>query len=397
MQAAEHRFHTDERNRRQSMSGRRFRNLHTSFRRIRHARTQRAVRTSLIVMSRPLAQNRTQMCFRYRNHPIEALAPYRSNHALDDRVRFRTRYGDRNTSTPRAPIESSRRLAKIRSRSWISSDALLHSPTAVASSPRSGAPSRSHAPVACPMLDDNKHVQHPKRCRDRDKKSHARDRMRMVLQEEWTSADHHAAGPAAASGCTCRPFAARPESRLTQLIGDPLLAPQRVLCRDPANQVTQFCWNRRSARPALPAPDDPPAQSMPANDGRRSNVDHRRAPIEHSREQCEADASGVIQAPRSDATLDITRQLLTKNQVLSADRAGRAQERDDHPQDVRGYSDHRSRQLQHPLIMRESARVCRSWTLKRANYCGAQACKTALAHFWTHLTSHFWTASIASF
>jgi hypothetical protein len=39
MQAAEDRFHKDERTRRQSMSGGRFRSLHIFFRRIRHSRT----------------------------------------------------------------------------------------------------------------------------------------------------------------------------------------------------------------------------------------------------------------------------------------------------------------------------------------------------------------------
>ena len=41
------------------------------------------------------------------------------------------------------------------------------------------------------------------------------------------------------------------------------------------------------------------------------------------------------------------------NEILSADHAGWAQERDDQPQDVPGYSDDRSRQLQHALIMPE--------------------------------------------
>ena len=76
-------------------------------------------------------------------------------------------------------------------------------------------------------------------------------------------------------------------------------------------------------------------------------------------EQGEADASRVIHASGFDTTLDVPRELFAKNQILSADRAGRAQERDDQPQDVRDYPDECSRQLQHALIMPESARVCR--------------------------------------
>jgi hypothetical protein len=99
--------------------------------------------------------------------------------------------------------------------------------------------------------------------------------------------------------------------------------------------------------------------TVPANDGRRSYDDHGIAPIEESGEQCEAYSSRVIRASGLDATLDVTRKLLAKNQVLSADRTGRVQEREDQPQDVRGYPDDCSRQQQHVLIMPESERVCR--------------------------------------
>ena len=60
-----------------------FRTTRNSFRWIRYARTQRAVRTSAIVMSHPLAQNRAQMYLRQRNHPIETLSSYRPDHALE--------------------------------------------------------------------------------------------------------------------------------------------------------------------------------------------------------------------------------------------------------------------------------------------------------------------------
>jgi hypothetical protein len=112
-----------------------------------------------------------------------------------------------------------------------------------------------------------------------------------------------------------------------------------------------------SARPALPAPEDPPAQLVPANEGCRPHVDQSSAPIEHSREQGKANASGVIDASGFDTALDIPRELSAKNQILSADRAGRAQERDGQPQDVRGYPDECSRQLHHALIMPERERV----------------------------------------
>ena len=110
----------------------------------------------------------------------------------------------------------------------------------------------------------------------------------------------------------------------------------------------------------IPAPEDPPAQSVPANDGRRTNIDHRIAPFEESGEQCEVHASRVIHASRLDTTLDIPRQLSAQDQILNADCAGRAQERNAQPQDVREDSDDCSRQLQHALIMPESTRDCRA-------------------------------------
>jgi hypothetical protein len=63
----------------------------------------------------------------------------------------------------------------------------------------------------------------------------------------------------------------------------------------------------------------------------------------------------VIHTSGFDATLDIAGKLFAKNQILSAYRCGRPQKRDHQPQDVAGYSDDRSRQLQHALIMPESA------------------------------------------
>lgn len=114
----------------------------------------------------------------------------------------------------------------------------------------------------------------------------------------------------------------------------------------------------------LPAPKDSPAQLMPPNDGRRPDDDDRIAPIEESGEQREADTSYVVHASGFDAALKIPRELSTQSQILSSDRAGQAKERDDQPQEVRGYPDDPARRLQHVLIMPESARVGRARTPK---------------------------------
>jgi hypothetical protein len=83
MQPAHYRSREHERTRHQSMAGRRFRGLHIFLRRIRHTRSQRVVTTPTVVMGRPLSQNRTQMCFRHRNYPIEAFSSYCPDHALE--------------------------------------------------------------------------------------------------------------------------------------------------------------------------------------------------------------------------------------------------------------------------------------------------------------------------
>ena len=120
MQPAHYRSREHERTGRQSMSERRFRGPHIFLRRIRHTRTQRTVRTPLIVMSCPLSQKIERRC-------ASDIGIIQSRHSLRivpitrSQIEFALglAIGDRNTSTPKARIESSRCLAKIRSRSWI--------------------------------------------------------------------------------------------------------------------------------------------------------------------------------------------------------------------------------------------------------------------------------------
>jgi hypothetical protein len=85
-----------------------------------------------------------------------------------------------------------------------------------------------------------------------------------------------------------------------------------ILCGHPANQVAQLRRYRWTPRPALQAPKDSPAESVPTNDRRRLYDDHRIAPIEEPGKQCNADSSRMIHAARFDATLNITRELLRR-------------------------------------------------------------------------------------
>src|SRR6516162_5355492 len=125
---------------------------------------------------------------------------------------------------------------------------------------------RRHVDVSQPtrvMLDHNKHVQHPECRSDRHEEVTGEDRLGMVLQE---------GGPALIATRlprrSLRHVLAHGSRRDSdpeldqQLIGNPLLAPERVFYSHPANQAAQLRWNRWSARPALQAPENPPAQSI---------------------------------------------------------------------------------------------------------------------------------------
>ena len=68
-------------------------------------------------------------------------------------------------------------------------------------------------------------------------------------------------------------------------------------------------------------------------------------------------AADCLGFPREQCSLGVG-ELSPKDQILGADRAGGTQERDARPQDVRDDSDDCSRQLQHALIMPDSACVC---------------------------------------
>ena len=89
MQGAQFRFGEHEGTRRQSMpdSGLGLTTLRAED---PERQAQRAMRSSSIVVGDPLSEYCTNMCLGDRNHPVEAFAPYRSDHPLADRVRFRT-------------------------------------------------------------------------------------------------------------------------------------------------------------------------------------------------------------------------------------------------------------------------------------------------------------------
>jgi hypothetical protein len=109
---------------------------------------------------------------------------------------------------------------------------------------------------------------------------------------------------------------------------------------------------------ALPAPEGPPPQSVPANDGRRAHIDHRVAPFAESGEYCETYASCVIDPSGLDTPLEIPGELSAKDQILGTDRGSRAKEQNAEFQDIGEYADDSAHQVQYARIKPDSAPTC---------------------------------------
>src|ERR1017187_4275709 len=128
------------------------------------------------------------MCLRQRNHQVEAFSSYCPDHAFADRVCFRTRHWRSqhiDTQRPDRLIEMLGKdlvsvMDKVLMRAFLTDDCpqLLQRPVR--------ARVRRHVYMrqsACPVLDDNKHVQHPERRSDRDEEVTCENRLCMVPKE----------------------------------------------------------------------------------------------------------------------------------------------------------------------------------------------------------------------
>jgi hypothetical protein len=90
---------------------------------------------------------------------------------------------------------------------------------------------------------------------------------------------------------------------------------------------------------------------MPANQGRRLHDHQSASPIEHPRQQRQADAAGGIDTPRPHAALDVERELTTQEEVLGADSYGRTQEQYHPTEDVLNQAECDPREGDHPFIV----------------------------------------------
>ena len=90
VQSAQHGPCAHERTRHPSIPSVGFRSPRRSKGRARYTRAQRAMWSSTVVMRHPLTKDRTQVPFRDRDHPVQALAPNRSDDPFADGIRLRT-------------------------------------------------------------------------------------------------------------------------------------------------------------------------------------------------------------------------------------------------------------------------------------------------------------------
>jgi len=91
MQTSLDRFREHERTRREAMSGFGLGEYFRCYRRVRHTRAQRAMRTAFVVMGNPFLENHTKTRLGDRDKPIQTLPSYRPDQAFANRIRFRTR------------------------------------------------------------------------------------------------------------------------------------------------------------------------------------------------------------------------------------------------------------------------------------------------------------------
>ena len=58
---------------------------------------------------------------------------------------------------------------------------------------------------------------------------------------------------------------------------------------------------------------------MPSHERRRLHHDQKLSPLNHTREDDQCDARGIVQSPRLDFALDIEGQLLAQKEVLGGE------------------------------------------------------------------------------
>jgi hypothetical protein len=153
-----------------------------------YTRAQCAVRASTVVVSHPLSQDRAQVRLGHREHPVQALPPNGADHPLADRVRLQTRDG----RSQHFDAQGSDRMVQVlgEDRVTIVDQVLVAFGISDDLSQLLQRRGRTrlcrHVHVrqaARAVLDDDKHVQHPKRRRDGYEEVAGEDSRGLIPQE----------------------------------------------------------------------------------------------------------------------------------------------------------------------------------------------------------------------
>ena len=91
-----------------------------------------------------------------------------------------------------------------------------------------------------------------------------------------------------------------------------------------SNEALQFSWNNRSARWGLQAPQQLPGVTVPAKQPFRPHNDQCIPPVEEPGQQYQSNSGDRIDSTRLEATLDVQRQLPSKEEILRFDRSTRS-------------------------------------------------------------------------
>src|ERR1700674_844220 len=142
---------------------------------------------------------------------------------------------------------------------------------------------------ARPVLDHHEHVQHPERRNYGNEEVTSNDRLGVVTQKCRPAliAARMTRWPPGHVLSDC-PWRNSYTQFQQQLIGNALLAPQRILARHTPNELPQLKRNGRPARSRFVTPEQSPAGSMPANHRMWLNDNHAPSLVAQPREPSEA-------------------------------------------------------------------------------------------------------------
>lgn len=147
------------------------------------------------------------------------------------------------------------------------------------------------------MFDDHKHIQAPKGCGHYHAEVTRDDHLSMITHKGPPALGESAWPRGTVSGhWYVLPHGTRRDTYAEleqQFVGNPLLAPQRVLPGYPADERLQVCRDSGPSRVGFPPPEQPDPLAMPADQRRRLSHGQYLPPIEPAGEPDQGHPGGV--------------------------------------------------------------------------------------------------------